>query len=68
MARVTVSVELRNADGEPVGAAEERARELLKVYGFSAVTVRAVRRGDRITLELSGTDGDVRKAVDLFRG
>jgi hypothetical protein len=51
---------------ESVKAAEERARDMLKVYGFCLVTVRAVRNGDGVSLVLTGADTDLKKAKALF--
>jgi hypothetical protein len=68
VSRVTVSINWVGFDREPMEVAEKQARDMLKLYGFSAVSVRAVRRGDKITLELSGESADVRKARRLFEG
>ncbi len=68
MHSVTLSIDWPGSEREETEAAENRARDVLRVYGFSTVTVRAMRKGDKVILELSGPDADVRKASDLFRG
>jgi hypothetical protein len=60
-------VDWAGLERESIQAAEERARAMLKVYGFCCVTVKAFPKGTGIKLMLTGADRDVKKAKALFK-
>ena len=66
MKRVTVNVDWDGFESDPIGAVEERARDILKMYGFCFVRVRAFRGKEGIVLALTGVAKDVRRAKELF--
>ena len=67
MARAFVSVSWDAWQREAAEAAEKRAAEMLRVYGFMFVSVKAFERADGFSFELIGAERDVRKAKALFR-
>jgi hypothetical protein len=66
MKRITVHAYWDGFESDRLEVVEERARDILKLYGFSLVRVRAIRGKEGILLALTGVDKDARKAKALF--
>ena len=66
MKRITVNVYWDRLESDRVESVEERVHNILKLYGFCCVSVRASQGKEGILVALTGVDKDVRKAKALF--
>ena len=57
-----VEIKLDGSGGMVIGAMEQHLRDKLKSRGLSSVTVKAVLKAGKPTIEFSGPEEDVKKA------